>query len=135
MIDRRELAARIDALGPLRSYTFVKKLKSDGQPLRMEQVPGQKFAIDVRHPNAQVPYTLTVDVGSVPRLLGHAWDTSPEKFSRVGRIVWVICCLPLGLFVVAAFLTRGGVSFPPGRLALVRADGRCLALPPWPGGP
>jgi eukaryotic-like serine/threonine-protein kinase len=122
--DRADLAARLRALGPLGSMTAMKDVLREGNELAVERARDPVFTMSVRIATWPVSYEISLRPWEVAWLLDRARRDAPLEFSRIRPFTLVVCSMPLALFVVLAFVTRGGLGSRLAGLALVRADGR-----------
>lgn len=122
--DREELAARIQALGPLSSMPVFQQFLDDSRTSELERIPGQPFAVRVRYPLEPIALELELYPWHAWMLLHRARKTGSDDFPSARLFVWTLVCLPLLILVAVAFIGRGGLTLRQSGLALVRADGR-----------
>lgn len=127
--DRRELAVRVQSLGPMRSMRVFRQFLDDKRPTKIERIPGDGFAIRVRYPLEPIPLELELRAWDATILLRRAAEGEPSEFSRARIFVWTLISLPLFTLVIIALIARGGLTLRMAGLALVRADGQGASRP------
>jgi hypothetical protein len=134
-LDRHEARERIDGLGPVGSvYLIVPALRARGSPdaaderLRIERRPGQPFTLVVTRPDLPDESPLVLHTEQLERAAVWAdegTNAGPERtvWAALGGGLLLLSFFP-ALWVVWAFIFRGGLGLRVAGLALVRSSGK-----------